>query len=135
MLRYKGGKDLYHFFIVVSKCPPLPQLTAGVVDAHLPSRKQCPFAFLQELASGRKKYLLRQHVPSFHMPTWPELAVSKLWPIVQTDAAFMPYFPSKLPVGKVPEKHFFWGILQAIKPGYVKCLMKDAIESRNKLPE
>ena len=37
MLRYKGGKDLYHFFSVVSKCP-LPQLTAGVVDAHLPSR-------------------------------------------------------------------------------------------------
>ena len=51
------------------------------------------------------------------------------------DRAFMEYFPSKLPVGKVPEKHFFWGILQAIKPGYVKCLMKDAIESRNKLPE
>ena len=37
MLRYKGGKDLYHFFSVVSKCPP-PQPTAGVVDAHLPSR-------------------------------------------------------------------------------------------------
>ena len=47
----------------------------------------------------------------------------------------MEYFPSKLPVGKVPEKHFFWGILNAIKPGYAKCLMKDAIESRNKLPE
>ena len=38
MLRYKGGKDLYHFFSVVSKCPPLPQLTAGLVDDHLPSR-------------------------------------------------------------------------------------------------
>jgi len=24
------------------------------------------------------------------------------------DPAFMEYFPSKLPVGKVPEKHFFW---------------------------
>ena len=24
MLRYKGGKDLYHFFSVVSKCPPAP---------------------------------------------------------------------------------------------------------------
>ena len=61
--------------------------------------------------------------------------MSKLWPIVQMDRAFMEYFPSKLPVGKVPERHFFWGILHAIKPGYVKCLMKDAIESRNQLPE
>ena len=24
MLRYKGGQDLYHFFSVVSKCPPAP---------------------------------------------------------------------------------------------------------------
>jgi hypothetical protein len=36
MLRYKSGADLYHFFSVVSKCPP--QLTAGVVDAHLPTK-------------------------------------------------------------------------------------------------
>ena len=34
MLRYKSGADLYHFFSVVSKCPPL-QLTTGSVDAHL----------------------------------------------------------------------------------------------------
>ena len=79
--------------------------------------------------------MLRQQVPSFHIPCWPELAVSQLWPLVQLDRALMEYFPSKLPVGKVPERHFFWGILHAIKPGYAKCLMKDAIESRNKLPE
>ena len=90
---------------------------------------------MQELAAGTKKYLLRKHVPSFKMPTWPELAVSKLWPIIQSDPAFKDYFPSKVPVGKVPDKQFFWGIIHAIKPGYAKCLVKYAMESRNKLPE
>ena len=87
------------------------------------------------MAAKEKKYLLRVQVPAFHMPAWPELAVSKLWPIIQNDEAFMEYFPGKLPKGKVPEKHFFWGVFMAIKPGYVKCLMKDAIEQRNVLPQ
>jgi hypothetical protein len=38
------------------------------------------------------------------------------------------YFPDKLPKGKVPEKKFFWGILFAVKPGYAKTLIKDALE-------
>jgi hypothetical protein len=105
------------------------------VEAFVPPKAACPFTFLQELAAGKKKYLLRKHVPSFKMPTWPELAVSKLWPVIQQDAAFQDYFPSKLPAGKVPDKQFFWGIIHAIKPGYAKCLVKDAMESRNKLPE
>ena len=68
------------------------------------------------------------------MPTWPELAVSKLWPTVQNDAALMEYFPRKLAKGKVPEKRFFWGVIHAVKPGYAKVLMKDAIEARNQPP-
>ena len=38
------------------------------------------------------------------------------------------YFPDKMPKGKVPEKKFFWGILIAVKPGYAKTLVKDALE-------
>lgn len=86
---------------------------------------------MQQLASGEKKYLLRHQVPAFHLPTWPELAVNKLWPTVQNDTQLMEYFPSKLAKGKVPDKKFFWGIIYAVKPGYGKLLTKDAIESRN----
>ena len=50
------------------------------------------------------------------------------------DQALKDYFPSKLPKGKLPDKTFFWGVIFTVKPGYAKCLMKDAIESRNKLP-
>ena len=110
----------------------MAQLTA-VVDAHLPSKQACPFGYLQDLAE-KKKFILRPQVPAFKMPTWPELSVKKLWPGVQLDPAFADYFPAKLPKGKVPEKHFFWGVIFTVKPGYAKCLMKDAIEQRNALP-
>ena len=105
-----------------------------LVDVFLPPKQACPFAFLQELAEDRKKNLLRPQVPAFKMPTWPELSVGKLWPSVQADNAFKDYFPSKLSKGKLPDKGFFWGVIFTVKPGYAKCLMKDAIESRNALP-
>jgi len=105
------------------------------VEAHLPSKQQCPFLFLQQLASGEKKYLTRHQVPAFIMPNWPELAVAQLWADVRNDPAFAAYFPSKLPKGKLPEKAFFWGIVHAIKPGYAKALVMGAIEARNALPE
>ena len=133
MLRYKGASDLYLFFSVISKYPRVAQLTA-VVDAHLPSKQACPFGYLQDLAEKKKKFILRPQVPAFKMPTWPELSVKKLWPGVQLDPAFADYFPAKLPKGKVPEKHFFWGVIFTVKPGYAKCLVKDAIEQRNALP-
>ena len=104
------------------------------MDAHLPPKQSCPFAFLQELAEKKKKFILRPQVPAFKLPTWPELSVSKLWPIVKQDPAFAAYFPTQLPKGKLPEKQFFWGVIFTIKPGYAKCLMKDAIEQRNALP-
>ena len=104
------------------------------MDAHLPPKQSCPFAFLQELAEKKKKFILRPQVPAFKLPTWPELSVSKLGPIVRKDPPFAEYFPSKLPKGKLPEKQFFWGVIFTIKPGYAKCLMKDPIEQRNALP-
>jgi len=54
------------------------QLTAVLVDVYLPPKQACPFAFLQELAEKKKKFLLRPQVPSFKMPTWPELSVGQL---------------------------------------------------------
>ena len=75
-----------------------------------------------------KKWLNRDNVPQHFIPGWPELAITKLWPSVSSDPVLKDYFPDKMPKGKVPEKKFFWGILFAVKPGYAKTLVKDALE-------
>ena len=61
-LRYKGFSDLYVFFSVVGK-----QYTGWLLleDALLPKKNSCNLAFLQDLAEGKKKYLLRKNVPQF----------------------------------------------------------------------
>ena len=100
------------------------------MNAHVPDRKQCPLSLLQGWASGTKKFVTKDDVKGHNIPTWPELAVSKLWPAVSADPVLKHYFPDKYAKGKVPEREFFWGILFAVKPGYAKKLVSDALELR-----
>ena len=72
-------------------------------------------------------------VPKMKVPTWPELAVSKLLPTVMADPILKHYFPDKFAKGKVPDRHYFWGVLYAVKPGYFKALVNSALEQRNKI--
>ena len=60
--------------------------------------------------------LERFKVKRVKIPTWPELAVARLLPAVLADPALKPYFPDKFAVGKVPDREYFWGIINAVKP-------------------
>ena len=67
-------------------------------------------------------------VPKMKVPTWPELSVVKLLPAVLADSILKHYFPDKYAKGKVPDRHYFWGVLYAVKPGYFKALVNNALE-------
>jgi len=83
------------------------------------------------MAEGKKKYLERRAVPSFKVPTWPELSVKALLGAVMSDVVLKDYFPDKFPKGRTPERGFFWGVLFAVKPGFAKQLVHDAIQVRS----
>jgi len=83
------------------------------------------------MAEGKKKYLERRAVPSFKVPTWPELSVKALLGQVLNDVVLKEYFPDKFAKGRTPERGFFWGVLFAVKPGYAKHLVHDAIQLRS----
>ena len=55
-------------------------------------------------------------VPKIKIPTWPELSVAKLLPVVMEDPILKKYFPDKYAKGKVPDRNYFWGVICAIKP-------------------
>ena len=104
---------MYQFFSVISKsligpanrcsgCPPAPE---AVLSLCVPPGVGREEEKVHPAAAGA----------AFKMPTWPELSVSKLWPIVRRDPAFADYFPTQLPKGKLPEKQFFWGVIFTIK--------------------
>ena len=72
-------------------------------------------------------------VPRIKVPTWPELSIQKLLPTVLADPTLKPYFPDKYAKGKVPDRKYFWGVISAVKPGYFKALVNNALEQRSKI--
>ena len=71
--------------------------------------------------------LERIKVPKIKVPTWPELSVAKMLPVIVADRHFKPYFADSYPKGKVPYREYFCGVVAAIKPGFFKCLIDDAL--------
>ena len=42
----------------------------------------------------------------------------------------MKYFPSKLPKGRVPDREYFWNVMNTLMPEYTKSLLTHANEQR-----
>ena len=43
----------------------------------------------------------------------------------------MLYFPTKFPKGRVPDREYFWNIMNTLMPEYTASLIKHANEERN----
>ena len=57
-----------------------------------------------------------------------ELAVKRLWPEMQNTRDFMKYFPDKLPKGRLPDRDYFFDIMNTVNPDYTSQLIKHANE-------
>ena len=67
--------------------------------------------FLKDILA-EEKFLLRQNqVKRIHVPLYDELSVKKLWPMLQSDETFMKYFPSKMAKGRVPDREYFFNLM------------------------
>jgi hypothetical protein len=53
------------------------------------------------------------------MPHYDELSVFKLWPELKNDSDFMKYFPSKFPKGRLPDRSYFFNMLNTLMEEYV----------------
>ena len=76
--------------------------------------------FLKEVLTEEKKLLRLDEVKRISVPLYEELAVVKLWPMMQSDEQFMQYFPNKLPKGRVPDRSYFFDLLHTFQPNYVQ---------------
>ena len=77
--------------------------------------------------------LERVRVQNVKVPTWPELSVAKLLPDVLSDLHLKHYSQDQYPKGKVPDRKYFWGVINAVKPGYYKSLVEGALQERSKI--
>jgi hypothetical protein len=87
--------------------------------------------FLKAVFAEDKDLLKLADVKFKHVPLYDELSVVQLWPPMQNDAPFMRYMPSKLPKGRLPDREYFFNVLNTLKEGYVTSLLEHAIRQRN----
>ena len=87
--------------------------------------------FLKAVFAEEKDLLKLAEVKFKHVPLYDELSVVALWPPMQKDVEFMRYMPSKLPKGRIPDREYFFNVLNTLKEGYVTSLLEHAIRQRN----
>ena len=84
--------------------------------------------FIRELLTEQKKLMPLKQIKQVNAPNYDEISVSNLWPKWQQDAAFMVYFPSSLPKNRLPERQYFFDILNTLHEEYVQALIRHAHE-------
>ena len=76
--------------------------------------------FLKEVFTNHKSLLKLQEVSRIHVPLYDELSVVKLWPMMKRDEEFMRFFPTKMPKGRVPDREYFFNILNTFQSEYLQ---------------
>ena len=67
--------------------------------------------FLKEIFIEEKSLLKMNEVKRINVPLYDELAVAKIWPMMQGEAIFMKHFPEKMAKGRMPDREYFYNIL------------------------
>ena len=61
-------------------------------------------------------------------PSYDELGVKHIWPLMKSDPDFMKYFPDKMAKGRLPDRTYFWNVLNTYDNDYAEQLIKHAHE-------
>ena len=75
--------------------------------------------FLRQILMEEKELLPMNAVKSVNVPSYDELSVRNLWPSCQQSPELMRYFPDKLPTGRLPDKKYFFDVMNTLNSEYV----------------
>ena len=72
--------------------------------------------FFKEVLVEEKDLLELKEVSWINVPLFDELSVINIWPMTKEDKQIKKYFPDKLPKGRVPDREYFFNILNTFQP-------------------
>lgn len=99
----------------------------------MPPLKTTRLVFIQQILSNEKKVILQKDVPTRTVPQWPQLAVKYIYPqVVAQLPEIAQYLPD--PIGKdskrLPERDFFYKVVNSLRPDIVDSAIQQAAELR-----
>jgi len=96
------------------------------LQLYLPPAPMLNRDFLRKVLKGEKRLLPLKDLRAIVVPKFDELAVVKVYPLMQPNDAFMAYFPDKLPKGRAVSREYFWNVLNTLDEAYVAHLVAHA---------
>ena len=87
--------------------------------------------FLKEIFVEEKSLLRLDQVKRICVLLYDELAVIKLWPMMKHDAKMVKFFPTKMAKNRVPDREYFFNILNTFHGEYLQKLITHAQFQRN----
>ena len=131
--KFKAKTDFIKYFkegvsasFIIMSNHPVCQL-----QLYLPPDAAINKDFLKLVLADEKDLLELSEVKQVNVPLYDELAVGKLWPLLQQNAGFMRYFPDKFPKGRVPDRGYFFNVLNTVEHNYLQDTIAHANEMRN----
>ena len=101
------------------------------VQLYLPPEYMLNKDFLKEVFIEEKSLLRLDQVKWINAPLYDELSVINLWPMMKDDENFRRFFPSKMAKGRVPDREYFFNVLNTFHQKYVEQIIRHANEQRN----
>ena len=123
--RFRSKADFKTYLGEVSKSPPRPD-PLPTVQLYLPPDTMLNKDFLRDVLQDKKKLMKQADITPITVPKYDELSVKALLPEWQAQPDFWVYFPDKLPKDRVPDRDYFFTILNTLQPDYVAAMIKHA---------
>ena len=89
--------------------------------------------FLKLVLVEDKRLIKLSEVKFISIPHYSEMSVKVLWPHLKNDKIFMQYFPDRMPVNHLPDRSYFFNILNSTKPEYLKQALTHANKQKNSI--
>lgn len=65
------------------------------------------------------------------VPLYDELSVIRVWPMMKDDEKISKFFPTKMAKGRMPDREYFYNIVNTFHHDYLAELLRHANKQRN----
>jgi hypothetical protein len=97
----------------------------------MPTQKGTKISFLRAIFCNQKKALKQTKVAKIVVPHFEELSVKNLYADAMKDVLVKDYLPElEQNSNRIPEREFFFGILNSLRPEYIRKIIEDANKVR-----
>ena len=86
---------------------------------YVPPEKYINKDFLKQVMAETKDLLPMARVRTVNVPLYDELSVTKFFPMFQGDEEVMRYLPDPTPDKRLPDRTYFFNVMNTLKPEYM----------------